>query len=404
MPPLPSSSLPRTTAATNFPASLWTSGLTALLLLTTVVTLNYRIDPYFLHQWDSPLLKRMSPAQPKLSPWIKTYAAYRYQPDVVFLGSSRTEIGLPVDLAFFPGKKVLNLSLSGGSIGDSLTMLQHTSFFHRPETIVWGLEYGPLFQNNNGNSDLTPNLIAHDQWYGLRRFWMHIKRTLAMDMSIASWNILTGQSEQICLPIMATHGHKPTRCLVKIMADEGGTAKAFAAIMNEEEYPETPPPFAPVMEALDAAIGDYCQQGTTIRLFIQPLHALNELYWQKRSGRDMDNWKRELSTMTDKRQQQGCDIRLMDFGGINPVTTEEIPQASGKEMRYYWEHSHYSSEAGTMLMHRLFATPQAATSPDFGVLLQPDTIEQHLEQQRQARIAYCQRYPRETVKLQSKVE
>ena len=104
MPPLPSSSLPRTTAATNFPIFLWTFGLTALLLLTTVVTLNYRIDPYFLHQWDSPLLKRMSPAQPKLSPWIKTYAAYRYQPDVVFLGSSRTEIGLPVDLAFFSGK------------------------------------------------------------------------------------------------------------------------------------------------------------------------------------------------------------------------------------------------------------------------------------------------------------
>lgn len=377
--------------------------LSALPLLGLIITLNYRIDPYFLHQWDSPLLQRLSPAQPKLSPWLKTYAAYRYQPDIVFLGSSRTEIGLPVDLSFFPGKKVLNLSLSGGSIGDSLTMLRHTSFFHRPETIVWGLEYGPLFQNNNGNSDLTPDLIAHDQWYGLRRFWKHIQRTLALDMTIATMNILSGQSEQICLPIMATHGHKPSRCLVKIMADEGGTAKAFAAIMNEEEYPETPPPFAPVLEALDAAIGDYCQQGTQHRLFIQPLHALNELYWQKRSGKDMDEWKRALTAMTDKHQRQGCDIRLMDFGGINSVTAEETPQMSGREnMRYYWEHSHYSSEAGTMLLHRLFAPLQSAASPGFGVLLQPHTIERHLEQQRQARIAYCLRYPRETAKLQSK--
>ena len=77
------------------------TGLTALLLLAGVVTVNYLIDPYYLHQWDTPLLKRLSPAQQKIVPWAKTYAVYRYQPEVVYLGSSRAEIGLPTTTPLF---------------------------------------------------------------------------------------------------------------------------------------------------------------------------------------------------------------------------------------------------------------------------------------------------------------
>ena len=52
----------------------------ALLLVSTV---NYQVDPYLLHQWDSPLLQRLQPTREKLSVWGKTYAVARYRPAVV---------------------------------------------------------------------------------------------------------------------------------------------------------------------------------------------------------------------------------------------------------------------------------------------------------------------------------
>ncbi|MGW8159295.1 MAG: hypothetical protein ACWGKN_12460 [Desulfoprunum sp.] len=36
-------------------------GLTALAVLSAVVTLNYVVDPYLIHQWDTQPIHRLSP-------------------------------------------------------------------------------------------------------------------------------------------------------------------------------------------------------------------------------------------------------------------------------------------------------------------------------------------------------
>ena len=56
---------------------------------------------------------------------------------------------------------------------------------------------------------------------------LNMKRSLSVDMTWDTAKILTGASEQTCLPIMATFGQKTEQCLRPIMSDEGGTAKAF---------------------------------------------------------------------------------------------------------------------------------------------------------------------------------
>ena len=61
---------------------LWYLGLTGFGLLASLVTLTYWVDPYFIHQWGTPVLERLSPPQQKIVPWGKTYAAYRYQREI----------------------------------------------------------------------------------------------------------------------------------------------------------------------------------------------------------------------------------------------------------------------------------------------------------------------------------
>ena len=373
------------------------SGLTALFLLILLVTLNYVVDPYFIHQWDTKLIQRLSPAQQKIMPWVKTYAAYRYRPEVVYLGSSRAEIGLPTDSKVFKGKRVFNLALSGASLGDAVSMLNHTSFFHRPEIVVWGLDYGWQFREEAGNTDFTRTLVAHESFYPIRRTFLNVKRSVSMAMTVDTMKILLGVSEQSCQSLLASYGQKTSQCLEPIMRNEGGTAKAFEEILKKRGPEANPSDVAAALQLFDRMTHDYCRNGTAFRFYMHPVHALAELsYWATR-WRDLDNWKRALVHIIDARRREGCDIRLVDFSGFNSITTEDIPQITGKEdMQNYWEHSHYRSEVGEKILERLMLPDQQEEADDFGVELNGETIEQHLLDFHAERRQYFIDHPRET--------
>lgn len=384
----------------NFTLYFLTVGLSALLLLTVIVSLNYVVDPYFIHQWDSPLLQRLSPAQQKIMPWAKTYAAYRYKPEVVFLGSSRTEIGLPTDSHLFSGKRVFNLAISGASIGDAVNMLKHTAFFHRPELVVWGLDYGWQFRKKTGNTDFSKELVAEGPLYPIRRAFLNIKRSVSMAMTGDTLKIALGESEQSCRSLLAYYGHKSGECLEVIMSNEGGTEKAFAEVLKKKEPLGSPEDIAATIQLLDRVTEEYCQNGTVFRFYLQPIHALAELsYWNTLSD-DLDNWKRALVKMIDAKRQGECDIRLYDFSGFNRITSEEIPQVTGKAtMQHYWEQSHYRSEVGLKILEELLDKSNKVEEKAFGVELSGKTIEQHLLNFRQSRQRYITEHPMETTNI-----
>lgn len=381
----------------NFGKFFWTAGLAALLVLAAVVSLNYAVDPYFIHQWDTPLLKRLSPAQQKIMPWAKTYAAYRYHPEVVFLGSSRTEIGLPTDAAPFAGKRVFNLAIAGASVGDAVGMLRHTGFFHRPEIVIWGLDYGWQFREKTGNTDFDGALVADGPFYPLWRTFLNIKRSSSMAMTADTLSILMGSSEQSCLSLLASYGQKTSRCLEYIMRDEGGTAKAFEEVLKKSEPQAPPPEPTATIALLNRVTADYCRTGTLFRFYLQPIHALAELSYWATEGEALDTWKVALVQMIDERRQQGCDIRLLDFSGFNRITTEEIPQATGRDtMQNFWEQSHYRSEVGHQILEQLMAKDGQNETNSFGRELTGATIEGHLTDYHNRRGQYLENHPHET--------
>lgn len=384
----------------TYPRYLAYLGLTVLGLLGLVVTINYQVDPYLIHQWDSPLLQRLTIAQQKIVPWGKTYAAYRYQPDIVFIGSSRTEIGLPTALPQLADQRVLNLAISGASLKDAMRMLRHTSYSHRPKVVVWGLDFGWLFGLKGGNSDFDEALIATSDFYPVKRFLLNLKRAASWTQTVETWKILLGMNEQQCLPILASRGHKSNECLKIIMADEGGTAFAFDKIMTKGDPSDVPQDTAGTLAALDQLTQDYCRQGVAFRFFLSPVHALAELsYWQDVLPAH-EQWKRDLAKIFDQRRQEGCDIRFRDFTGFNRITTEPVPQVTGKdEMRYYWEYSHYSAEAGKEILETLLPASPPPSDTGFGVDLTGATIEQHLNDFRRQRAEYCASHPWETRNL-----
>lgn len=224
-----------------------------------------------------------------------------------------------------------------------------------------------------------------------------------MAMTGETVKIVTGLADKKCPSLLATYGWKSTGCLEYIMADEGGTAKAFEEVLKKKEPQATPANVAATTELLGRATKDYCAQGTVFRFYLQPIHALAELSYWATHWDDLDDWKRSLVKMVDTRRQEGCDIRLMDFSGFNRITTEEIPQATGREdMQFYWEQSHYRSEVGQIILARLVAGDKEEAvdeGDDFGVDLTGETIERHLLRQREKRQRYVAEHPRETANM-----
>lgn len=372
----------------------WFCGISGLTI-ASVAALNYAVDPYLTHQWDTPAVQRLRPPRERLSVWSKTYAVARYRPDIIYLGNSRTEVGVPAPLPVFDGKTVFNGALSGASVGDVMAMARHVLNTGVPEVVVWGVD-APSFSLVVGTHDFDRELVASGRNYFARRALLNIKRSLTVDMTRDSVLLLAGQFGSVCRSSLALYGQHDEQCLANRIGGWGGTASAVAPRVSE--YVRGAGPSSEAMAEFVGVLTTMCQRAIRVRLYVNPTHAMTQdaLFWAgKWDG--MEQWLRSMTDRVAHARRDGCDARLYDFSGFNSVTTEAIPQASQrKEMLYYWEPSHYRANVGRMIIQRMFGGDQDLAPDDFGLELRPDMLDRHLAAGRAARDAYHQQHPLES--------
>ena len=369
------------------------------LVLGAVSFLNYQVDPYLLHQWDSPLLQRPRQLNEKLGAWAKTYAVARYRPAIIYIGNSRTEMGLPTRVrALFDGKRIFNSAVSGASIGDAIRLAEHAARVSRVETMVWGID-APTFSLDMGAARVEDSLTGARHGFFVQRALVNLKRGLTLDMTQDSVRILTGHAGDTCRSNLAVYGQRDETCTLKGIKHWLGTKDAIPVRL--QEFGDGLGPTPPSTPALDTSIGKLCRSGTRLRLYINPTHALTlyALHWRGKWDA-MQAWQRGLVQLVERHRAQGCDVRLHDFSGFNSITTEATPLVSGKpDMHYYWEVSHYRDNVGRLILARLFGGDTPAP-PDFGVELTQASIDAHQAATRAARERYRVEHAREAAYAQ----
>ena len=358
-----------------------------------VAAFNYVVDPYLIHQWETPEVHRLRPPVEKLSAWGKTYAIARYRPVVLHLGNSRTELALQASHPSFGGAPAFNGALSGASLGDMAAMANHAMALGPLHTVVWGLD-APSFTTEQGALDFDRGLIANGEAYLSRRAMLDIRRSLAFDMTSDAVSEVRGSFGRVCRSSLAFHGQRDQQCVADHMRSGGGTAAAVPVRLGD--FARGKGPSRAAVTLMDATLGSLCRNGTRLRLYINPTHAsMHVAFHAAGRWKEMEDWQRDLTSVVSKHRQQGCDLRLFDFSGFNTVTTESLPQASGNaEMHYYWEPSHYRANVGQMIMHAMFGgDADFAVPDDFGVELTTQTVVAHQQAQRRARDEYVAAHP-----------
>ncbi|STR23675.1 Uncharacterised protein [Janthinobacterium lividum] len=364
------------------------------LVLGGISLLNYQVDPYLLHQWDSPLVQRPRQLNEKLGAWAKTYAVARYRPAIIYIGNSRTELGLPTGVrALFDGKSIFNSAVSGASIGDAIRLAEHAAKVSRVETMVWGID-APTFSLDMGAARVEDSLTGARHGFFAQRALVNLKRGLTLDMTEDSVRILTGNAGDVCRSNLSRYGQRDETCTLKGIRHWLGTKDAIPVRL--QEFGDGQGPTQPSIPAFDASIAKLCSSGVRLRMYINPTHALTlyALHWRGK-WEAMQAWQRGLVQITERHRRHGCDVRLHDFSGFNSITTEATPLVSGKpDMHYYWEVSHYRDNVGRLILARLFG---GDTQPpaDFGVELTQANIDAHHAATRAARDRYRLEHARE---------
>lgn len=366
----------------------------SLLAAAAVAGFNYAVDPYLIHQWDTPQVQRLRPTREKLAAWGKTYALARLRPAVVYVGNSRTELGLPTSTPYFAGQAVFNAALSGASLGDTLAMARHASAVSRVKLLVWGID-PPSFSMEAGNTDFDRELVAGGPLYLYRRLFLNLKRALSLDMTADSLRLLRGSFGRRCHSSLAFNGLRDEACIHDRIEGWGGTRAAVQP--RTREYIRGAGPTPQAQAALEERIAALCAAGTAVRLYINPTHAMmmDALYWAGK-WEPLLAWQSRLADFAAAYRTRACDVRVYDFSGFNSVTTEAVPQASRRNhMDHYWETSHYRVGVGRMILGRMFG-PDSAAPAGFGSELLPSSMAAHHAALLAGRERYHAEHPVET--------
>lgn len=348
---------------------------TAFFSMLGVATINWLINPYGV--FTTPEIKNINHIKPKKEDTARIYKAFeirRDKPETIVFGSSRAEEGLTITHESLTTKETVAYN-AGFQAGNPYEILQYLKLAMTAnpnlKRVVLGIDFfmfNEFLPNQETFSEvrLQPDYPTEDA----------VNFLLSFDALNSSKNTVLHSIRNSVLA--------PSKTSVK-----GFSFWIKEFLVNEQLYAQ--------YELSESRLSNFrqivelCQENNVeLALFISPIHAtLLETIAVAGLSEEFHRWKREVSAIAP----------VWDFAYHNTVTTEAI----APDMKYYFDSSHYSQEAGNLVLNRLYSRNLEEIPQDFGVLLTPENVEAHLIANRQQQVQWRQNQPSE-VKLVQQIE
>ncbi|MEO0540696.1 MAG: hypothetical protein AAFZ80_07505 [Cyanobacteria bacterium P01_A01_bin.105] len=342
------------------------NGLLALataLPLLGVAAFNVIVNPYGLY--PAPVRPGFNQAQPNKSNNMRMFKAAditRLRPNAVFLGSSRTEYGLDPAHPVFAADNTYNLALGAATPYELRRYLEH-ALVNQPNLtrVVINVDEFMFNTLNVENPSFAEQRLAR------RGLWLMdiVNTTLSLDTFNASRRNLRVSKANPDYESYQPDGQlnlrpidrQPDKTDYRFRNSIGFYFKAFpGAYQLSDDY-----------LAEFKALIELCQsRGLDYQVYISPSHVTR---WEaiRAAGHwpQYEQMKRELAQITP----------IWDFSGYNSITTERLQP----EMDYYIDDSHYTETVGNLVLDRMYDDSAKGVPEDFGVVLTPATVDDHLE-------------------------
>lgn len=362
------------------------------LLLGLGALFNYAVDPYASFRWsavqglnDQKTLRRDGGRVNKAM--ILGHTRF----DVLFFGTSRGEMGFDPASPALGGASAFNASLSSTNIVELERAAAYAARHQRPRLVVVGLDL-LMF----GDEVWTGGDFAQSGFAGAPLWPVVLKRLLSLQAFDDSGWVLFSSVKGI-RQSFAKDGSYDIGARKKSFDHRGEMDGVLRTQLMPPGSPTTYSGFRPEarrMEALDRLVRHFDPGVTRVVLLITPIHA--KLLEAKAAAGLMpawEQWKRDLTATA-----AAAGVELWDFSGANAITTEEIPRDPGQRMRWYWDGSHFTKAAGTLMLERILA---GRGDESFGVRLTPANVESVIERIRAERADYARAHPDEVEEVRA---
>lgn len=373
--------------------------LAAFTFALLMLGFNWVVDPYAIFH----TVHEKNSAQPLrvMNERIFKTVNLAHQPsDVVFFGTSRTDIGIGATHPFFRDKQVVNLATFGQPIYESHRLMRLVAQYAKPKVIVVGLDFfafNALFPR--------PTDFTEANFEASRR----VNLAFSISTSVDAWKALRNkklESGDCC----DANGF---RTLQDYQSFVGHYRQRFAS--NERTYlMEKYQPFpscrftyqnnngqkGSTLDELRAIIQLGHQHHIEVHFFISPAHARQ---WETLAVAGLwtqwEDWKRQVVQINSEEAHRvgRAEFALWDFSGYGKINSEVVPPAGSPVlMRWYTDSAHFTPAAGAHVLSRLFDTQP---SESFGVRLTSATLDAHLAALRVARHGYQVAHPEEVAEI-----
>ncbi len=310
--------------------------------------------------------------------------------DVILLGTSRVELGLPISHPAYGSERVYNLGLEGTSLPELAAALDLAIRHNNLKRVIFGVDF-LLFSDRRAhrpdfdNSRFNPHLNI---------FEYHARNLFDWDATVRSWSLIDRLIHRRPPPA-AERGFVP-RTIPRHMTQRA----VFANRINEFLVnPETYGAYNYSQERISQLreMIRLCRShGVELTIFIPPVHAL-QLETARVAGLwpTFEKWKQEATKVVAE-ETKDRPLVLWDFTGFTDRVAETVPAAGDRatRMKWYIDSSHFTPALGDLVLDRIFATADA-NAEEFGVPLVPANVEEQLARLRIDREAYAAAHPDE---------
>ena len=322
----------------------------------------------------------------------KAELATHRQCDVILLGSSRVQVGLPVTDPAYATSKVCNLGLNGTALPELNAALDFAVAHNDVKRVIFSADF-EFFSDvrNSGedfeNSRFNPHVNPIDYQF---------RNLIGADAINQAWSLLRDARRKKQATPDAARGFIP-----KIIPRKRSQRSIFALrIRSFLANPETYGAFHYSEQRLQLfreMIRRCRERGIDLIVFIPPVHALQlETIRVAQLWPVFEQWKRDLAQLMSS---EDAAVPLWDFSGYSGPRAEKVPPNGDKttRMRWFIDSSHFTPALGQVVLKQLLAPRTLAeqTSAEAIGVLSPAKVENDLDQIRRDRETYAASHPDE---------
>lgn len=355
----------------------------SLLILSIISCFNYFVNPYNIFQVKN--IQNFNEKKIESKEYLKKARDLAVQkPNLIFLGTSRTRVGLdPYYYYIKTGDTAYNLGLSGANMYEQRRYFEYSLLVNpHIEKVIIGLdfeafnEYRPNTVNFSEDrlstqyytkNDLLSNLLT----YQATKDSIHVLFDNISDKDIYTNKILLNDGS-----------HYENELLLKHKELLASGRNRFYEHLNEHLQNETVLKNYKLstnrLDDLKYIINSCRENNIEFIIFIHPVHAI-QLEGINKAGlwEEFEEWKKEIVKLSP----------VWDFTGYNQITT-----SSPTNFDTYLDQSHYRKWVGNLIMDRILLTKENP-SPEFGTYITNENIYESLKELKLKRIDWEKRNP-----------